>query len=68
METVLDQFGRIVIPKKTRDDFNLRTGSSIRIEEGKGEILLKPVEGESNLVEKDGVLVFSGQSAGDIEN
>jgi AbrB family looped-hinge helix DNA binding protein len=68
METTLDKFGRIVIPKKIREDFNLRPGSPIRIEEGKGEILLKPIEGEPTLVEKDGVLVFTGIPLEDIEN
>ena len=67
METTLDRFGRIVIPKKIREDFHLQVGSPIRIEEGEGEIVLKPVEGEPSLVTKDGVLVFSGKTVGNIE-
>ena len=67
MEATLDRFGRIVIPKKIREDFHLQVGSSIRIEEGEGEIVLKPVEGEPNLVKKDGVLVFSGKAVGNVE-
>ena len=67
MEATLDRFGRIVIPKKIREDFHLQVGSPIRIEEGEGEIILKPVEGEPNLVKKDGVLVFSGKVVGDVE-
>lgn len=67
METTLDRFGRIVIPKKIREDFHLQVGSPIRIEEGEGEIVLKPVEGEPNLVKKDGVLVFSGKVVGNVE-
>ena len=67
MEAILDKFGRIVIPKKIRDDFSLRPGTSIRIEEGKNEILLKPIEGESGLTEKDGVLVFTGKSIGNLD-
>ena len=67
MEVTLDRFGRIVIPKKIREDFHLQVGSSIRIEEGEGEIVLKPVEGEPNLVKKDGVLVFSGKAVGSVE-
>ena len=46
MEATLDRFGRIVIPKKMREYFNLRPGSPVRIEEGQDGILLKPVEGE----------------------
>jgi AbrB family looped-hinge helix DNA binding protein len=68
MEATLDKFGRIVIPKKIREDYNLRPGSPIRIEEGKGEILLKPIEGEPTLIEKDGVLVFTGIPLEEIAN
>ena len=67
MEATLDRFGRIVIPKKIREDFHLQVGSSIRIEEGEGEIVLKPVEGEPSLVKKDGVLVFTGKAVGNVE-
>jgi len=67
MEATLDRFGRIVIPKKIREDLHLQVGSSIRIEEGEGEIVLKPVEGEPSLVKKDGVLVFSGKAVGNVE-
>ena len=62
MEATLDRFGRIVIPKKIREDFHLHVGSSIRIEEGEGEIVLKPVEGEPSLVKKGGVLVYAGKA------
>ncbi len=68
MKATLDNFGRIVIPKKIREDFNLKPGNLIRIEEGKEEILLTPVEEEPTLVEKDGVLVFTGIPTEDIEN
>jgi AbrB family looped-hinge helix DNA binding protein len=68
MKTTLDNFGRIVIPKKIREDFNLRPGSPIRIEEGKEEILLTPIEEGPTLVEKDGVLVFTGTPTEDIES
>jgi len=67
METALDKFGRIVIPKKIRDDFNLKPGSQIRIEENEQAIILKPVTGEPSLRWKDGVLVFSGAPIGDLD-
>lgn len=67
METTLDRFGRIVIPKKIREHFNLKAGSPIRIEEVDQTIVLKPVQGEPNLVLKDGVLIFSGTPIGDLE-
>lgn len=67
MKITLDKIGRIVIPKKIREDFNLKQGSPIRIEEGKEEIVETPVEDEPTLVEKDGVLVFTGVPTEDIE-
>ena len=60
METILDRFGRIVIPKKIREDFNLKAGTQIQIEENEKSIILTPVHGEPSLRIKDGVLVFSG--------
>ena len=68
METILDRFGRIVIPKKIRDDFNLEPGTPIRIEESEHTIILKPLHGEPNLHWKDGVLVFSGAPIADLSN
>ena len=65
-ETIVDRFGRIVIPKKIRDDFNLGAGTQVRFEESKQGIVLKPVQGEPNLHWKDGVLVFSGSVLGDL--
>ena len=66
METSIDRFGRIVIPKKIREDFNLKAGSPIRIEEGEQTIILKPIHGEPNLHVKDGVLVFTGTPLEDL--
>jgi AbrB family looped-hinge helix DNA binding protein len=67
-ETIVDRFGRIVIPKKIRDDFNLEAGTQIRFEESDEGIVLKPVRGEPNLRWKNGVLVFSGTPLDDLSN
>jgi AbrB family looped-hinge helix DNA binding protein len=66
MEATLDRFGRIVIPKKIRDNFNLQAGTQIYIEETEQAIILTPKNGEPNLFWKDGVLVFSGVPMGDL--
>lgn len=67
METTVDRFGRVVIPKKLREELGLRPGSVLRVDAAAGEILLRPVSGDS-LVEREGsVLVFTGRSAGDID-
>ena len=66
METILDRFGRIVIPKKIREDFDLKAGTQIQIEENEKSIILTPIHGEPNLHMKDGVLVFSGTPLEDL--
>ena len=66
METTLDRFGRIVIPKQIRDDLGLKFGDVLRIEEVEDKIFIEPVHEGPYLVEKDGVLVYSGSAAGDI--
>ncbi len=68
MEAVIDKFGRIVIPKRLRDDLGLKPGSVIKIEANRNELLLKPVQEEYPLEYKDGVLLFTGQSSGNIED
>lgn len=66
METTLDRFGRVVIPKQVRDDLGLEPGAVLHLEEIGQEILLKPECEQPRLVVKDGVLVFSGAATGDI--
>ena len=66
MTTSLDRFGRIVIPKKIREDFNLKAGTPIRVEESEEAIILTPVHGEPSLHVKEGVLVFQGTPLEDL--
>jgi len=67
METTLDRFGRIVIPKQMRDDLGLSPGSVLKLEERDEGIILKPVTEKSPLALKDGILVFTGEVEGDLE-
>lgn len=66
METILDKFGRVVIPKEIRDDLGLKPGEVIQIKESGNEVVLKPLREKSPLRVKDGVLVFTGSGGGDI--
>lgn len=66
LEATVDKFGRIVIPKQVRDDLGLKPGTVLQIEETDQEVILKPLHAEPILVDKDGVLVFSGIATGDI--
>ena len=44
--TKISSKGQVVIPKEIRDDFNLKPGSQIRIEESEKAIILTPVHRE----------------------
>ena len=66
MQTTVDRFGRIVIPKELRTELGLEAGSALELEERGGTIVLKPVTGSTELVEEDGVLVFVGPVASDL--
>ena len=66
METTLDKFGRIVIPKRVRDDLGLKPGAVLQIEQADKRILMAPVNEEPHVVVKNGVLVFSGTANGDL--
>jgi AbrB family looped-hinge helix DNA binding protein len=66
METTLDRFGRVVIPKRVRDDLGLKPGAVLQIEQVDQRILMEPVHEGPHVVVKNGVLVFSGTATGDI--
>ncbi len=65
-KTTLDRFGRVLIPKKARSEIGISPGAQLEIEAHDEGLLLKPVHGEPYVTNKEGVLVFSGKSAGDI--
>ena len=67
METTLDKFGRLVIPKRLREDLGLHPGSVLQIKQDNHKIFMEPVHEEPRMVVKKGVLVYQGIAAGDIE-
>ena len=66
MEITVDRFGRVVIPKEVREGLGLEPGSVLRLEEREDEILLRPRRDRPPTRLKGGVLVFSGEPAGDL--
>lgn len=66
METHLDHFGRVVIPKNIRGHLGLQAGAAIDIIEFNQQIILKPVGKKAPVVKKDGLLIFRGTALGDI--
>ena len=60
MSVTIDRAGRLVIPKKIRDEMNLVPGSELEIDSEDGEIRLRLAGIAPRLIRKDGVLVFDG--------
>ncbi len=67
MRTTLDRFGRIVIPKQVRTGLGLCAGSVLEIEEQVNHFILRVRREEPDLVHEDGVLVYTGEAVGDLE-
>jgi AbrB family looped-hinge helix DNA binding protein len=61
MDTVIDRFGRIVIPKELRDAMGLKAGSVLHILFGNQEIRLKPAENVVQMSKKGGITVIDVQ-------
>jgi AbrB family looped-hinge helix DNA binding protein len=59
-ETSVDRFGRVVIPKRTRERFGLGPGTALTVSERDDGILLRPESPEVPLQVRGGVLVFTG--------
>ena len=67
METTIDKFGRVVIPKRLREDLDLHPGIVLRIKQDERKISIEPVQDEPTFVVKKGVLVYQGAATGNIE-
>jgi AbrB family looped-hinge helix DNA binding protein len=68
METTIDRFGRVVIPKHVREALGLEAGESLVIEKRGEGILLRPAREGAPLKHKGRVLVFTGQVTGEPGN
>jgi len=66
MDLTLDKFGRLVIPKAVREALGLGPGSTLEVDTKDEALVLRPRRPEPDLVEEEGVLVFTGEAAGDL--
>lgn len=66
MQANVDKFGRVVIPKALRDGMGIEPGDALQIERDGEKIVLKLLEEEGQIVDKQGVMVFRCTAAGDL--
>jgi AbrB family looped-hinge helix DNA binding protein len=62
METVIDQAGRVVLPKPIRDALGLLPGTRVDISPYGGGVQIVPAGRTARLIEEDGVLVAAGET------
>jgi AbrB family looped-hinge helix DNA binding protein len=67
-ETRIDEFGRVVIPKGIRSRLGLERGTRLEIDEQDGGIVLRPEREKPPVAVRQGVLVFTGAAAGDVDH
>jgi len=60
-KTKVDRFGRIVIPKKIRNDFGLTKNTEVEVEATTDNIIVHPKQSKPFVVDKDGVLVVCAE-------
>lgn len=67
MVTTLDKFGRVIIPKKLREQMGITPGTILNIDQDGSRIFIEPVQAEAPLIEEEGVLIYTGKLQGNIE-
>jgi AbrB family looped-hinge helix DNA binding protein len=60
MKITIDKTGRIVIPKRIREQYNLRPGVPIELENTAEGVFLKVIAQEPSLIRKKGILIHHG--------
>jgi AbrB family looped-hinge helix DNA binding protein len=60
METTLDKYGRIVVPKPLRDRLGIEAGTDLILEAEGDHLILRPVR-QAVLEEQDGLLVSTAE-------
>ncbi|MBN2710652.1 MAG: AbrB/MazE/SpoVT family DNA-binding domain-containing protein [Calditrichaceae bacterium] len=68
MLTTLDKFGRILIPKKIREHLGITSNSSLNVIEDGDRVVIERIKEEEPVIEKEGILVFTGKLSGDLQN
>ena len=66
-EITIDAAGRVVIPKRVRDEFRLGAGDKLELESNGDEMTLRPIRQTGAMVLKDGWWVHKGKGSVSLE-
>jgi len=61
MVTTIDKFGRVIIPKRFRSQLGISFETTLNISEDGEKIIIELVEDKAPIVDKKGILVFTGK-------
>lgn len=56
--TTMDKAGRVVLPKRIRDELQLGPGDSLELETSEDRIILRPARGGGRMRKEHGVWVY----------
>jgi AbrB family looped-hinge helix DNA binding protein len=57
----IDKAGRIIIPKKVRDELRLEPGDSLTLESRGEQVILRPLDSNVSLQKERGIWTFRGK-------
>ncbi len=66
-QLTLDQFGRIEIPEKIRQQLGINHETKLSLKIENGQLILKPLKPELETYYEDGILVFKAEPTGNTE-
>jgi AbrB family looped-hinge helix DNA binding protein len=58
LKTTIDRAGRVVLPKRLRDNLQIEPGDSLSVESTENEIVIRPLRGTVPLQKKHGIWTF----------
>ena len=61
MISKIDNFGRVLIPKKIRKKLGINRGTKLNIKNSDKQILIEPIFEENLISDENGILVFNGK-------